>query len=61
VRDRLFGRLDLGANGFLERPELSRIARRSGRNSGQSQAAFNRLDRNRDGRLSRTEFGRLFR
>jgi EF hand domain-containing protein len=61
VRDRLFGRLDLGANGFVERPELSRFARRSGRNMGRSQESFNRLDRNRDGRLSRSEFSRVFR
>jgi hypothetical protein len=61
ARDRLFGRLDLGGNGFVERNELSRFARRPARGASRSQATFNRLDRNRDGRLSQSEFGRLFR
>jgi hypothetical protein len=61
AQSRLFSRFDRGGNGFLERPELNRYARRPARGSRSPQATFNRLDRNRDGRLSRTEFSRLFR
>jgi hypothetical protein len=61
AQQRLFSRIDRSGNRFLERPELSRYARRPARGSRSPQATFNRLDRNRDGRLSRSEFGRLFR
>jgi hypothetical protein len=58
--DRIFGRLDLGGNGFVEPREVSRFARRPGRGARSPQATFDRLDRNRDGRLSHSEFVRLF-